>query len=68
MPRQSLRARQTQEFMAAYERTDAVHQRLLLGLVELLARDGIGGWVRFRDILDIGIREHAMATTKKRKH
>jgi hypothetical protein len=56
MPRQSLSQQQEQEFLTAYRQLDAVHQRLFAGLVELLARDGVAGWVRFRTFLNRGIR------------
>ena len=49
------------------ERMDVLDQRLFAGLTELFVRDGIAGWVRFREALDLGIQAHAMATKKGKR-
>jgi hypothetical protein len=59
-----VRKQEEQQLLIGYRQMDPVHQRVFVALVELLARDGVAGWLTVRTAIDYALQT---TTTKKGK-
>ena len=54
-----------QQLLTDFRRMDGLEQNVFMACTDLLARDGIAGWVRVRDALDVAIQAARRRAKKK---